>query len=116
MVTITRRNWKRGTTMRLKSPDTLSAFVVNATDRERARQGHPINPRKVGLRDLARRVEVHPSFIGQLVNGTRNGADPVIAARIADHLDMPLEALFDINSPSRPTPRAPSVNIRSAAA
>lgn len=51
--------------------------------------------RQVSVRDLARRTGAHRATIGHLRSGKRTYCDPLIALRIAEQLDYPIDGLFE---------------------
>ncbi len=73
----------KGTWMKLRSPQLLRAFVGPETDK------------KMSARQLARAVEVHPSFINHLTAGRSASCTPKIADRIAGALGVPTDVLFE---------------------
>lgn len=85
------KRWPKGTYMRLIDKARLAAFV-----------GDPrVDPaKKISGRRLARAVGVHPSYIDHLISGRCRTAKPVTAARIAEVLEVPLELLFEPQTPS----------------
>ena len=86
MTTTTRRRWKRGTWMQLKSRELLRAFVGDPrTDPSKKMSG----------RRLARYADVHPSFIDHLLTGRRRSCTPKTAELIAEALGVPVTVLFD---------------------
>lgn len=87
----THRRWKRGTWMKLTSPERLRAFV-----------GDPRKDasKKMSGRRLARYADVHPSFIDHLLSGRSTTCKPQTAERIAEALEVPLEILFTPHVPS----------------
>ena len=121
-----RSKWKEGTYMRLISPDKLREYVTTMEDREayfrrcqsirtlEAAGDHAsaaalkaTETTKITQSELARSVEVHRSFISQLVTGERRSCTPLIAERIAERLSIPLSELFEIHKPiaARPARR-----------
>jgi hypothetical protein len=90
-VTRLRRRWPKGTWMRLKSPELLRAFV-----------GDPLKDasKRMSGRQLAKYVDVHPSFIDHLLAGRRTSCEPGTAERIAEVLGVPLNVLFDPKVPT----------------
>lgn len=80
------KRWRKGTYMRLISPDRLRAFV-----------GDPRKEpsKKISGRRLARAAGTHPSYIDHLLSGRCRTAKPVTAHRIAEVLGVPVELLFD---------------------
>lgn len=68
--------------MRLQSAEILRAFVG------------PENTKKISGRKLARAIGCHPSFIDHLLMGRRRSCTPVVAQRISEVLEVPLEVLF----------------------
>lgn len=119
-----RRKWKEGTYMRLVSPDKLRQYVTTMEDREayfrhcssiravEAAGEHAsaaalkaYETSKISQAELARSVEVHRSFISQLVTGERRSCTPLIAQRIAERLGVPLNDLFEVISPEVVRPR-----------
>lgn len=73
----------KGTWMRLRSVELLRAVVG------------PEPEKKMSARQLARAVDVHPSFINHLTAGRSSSCSPKVADRIADALGVPTEFLFD---------------------
>lgn len=73
----------KGTWMKLRSPQLLQAFIG------------PEPEKKMSGRQLARTVEVHPSFINHLTSGRSASCTPRVADRIAGALGVPTEVLFD---------------------
>jgi transcriptional regulator with XRE-family HTH domain len=55
----------------------------------------PEPEKKLSGRQLARYVEVHPSFIDHLLAGRRKSCRPMVADRIAEALGVPTVFLFD---------------------
>lgn len=119
-----RRKWKEGTYMRLVSPDRLRQYVTTMEDREayfrrcnsikavEAAGDHAsaaalkaYETSKISQAELARSVEVHRSFISQLVTGERRSCTPLIAQRIAERLGVPLNDLFQVVQPEAAKPR-----------
>jgi len=82
-VTIGTKRWPKGTWMRLRSAELLRAFVG------------PEPSKKLSGRRLARAIGCHPSFVDHLLSGRRRSCTPVIARRISEVLEVPLEILFD---------------------
>ena len=68
--------------MKLKSAELLRAFVG------------PEETKKISGRKLARGAGCHPSFIDHLLQGRRTSCTPIMANRIAEILEVPLEVLF----------------------
>lgn len=97
----TRRRWKKGTYMRLKSREVLRAMVG-------PEQGKIMSGRR-----LARYAEVHPSFIDHLLAGRRSSCEPETAELIAEGLGVPLTVLFD---PKEPSARQSGTKSRKVAA
>lgn len=79
MKPIQRRRWPKGVWMKLQSPDTLRALMVQ---------------RGFSYDRLARYAGVSKSFISHLVKGRKGTCLPTTAERIAEALDVPLEILF----------------------
>lgn len=73
----------KGTWMKLRSAQLLRAVVGPEPDK------------KMSARQLARAVEVHPSFINHLTAERTSSCTPKIADRIADALGVPTEFLFE---------------------
>lgn len=115
-----RRKWKEGTYMRLVSPDKLRQYVTTMEDRQaywtrcqsirtlEAAGDHAsaaalkaTAPTKITQGELARSVEVHRSFISQLITGERRSCTPLIAERIADRLGVKLTDLFEVHKPAQ---------------
>jgi plasmid maintenance system antidote protein VapI len=69
--------------MKLKSAELLRALVG------------PEPQKKLSGRQLARYVDVHPSFIDHLLNERRRSCTPQTADRIAEALGVPTEVLFE---------------------
>ncbi|WHU45169.1 helix-turn-helix transcriptional regulator [Gordonia sp. L191] len=69
--------------MKLRSPQLLQAFIGPEPDK------------KMSARQLARSVEVHPSFINHLTSGRSASCTPKVADRIAGALGVPTEVLFE---------------------
>ncbi|MGK9270455.1 helix-turn-helix transcriptional regulator [Williamsia muralis] len=69
--------------MKLRSPQLLQAFVGPEPDK------------KMSARQLARSVEVHPSFINHLTAGRSASCTPKVADRIAGALGVPTDILFE---------------------
>lgn len=86
---MTQKRWKKGTWMRLKSAELLRAFVG------------PEKHKKMSARRLALNVQCHPSFIDHLLAGRRTSCEPKTAGRIAEALEVPVSALFDVHQPSQ---------------
>lgn len=87
MNTVTRlkpppKRWPKGTWMKLKSAELLRAFVG------------PEESKKTSGRRLARAIGCHPSFIDHLLHSRRSTCTPIIAQRIAEVLEVPVEVLF----------------------
>lgn len=89
------KRWPKGTWMKLASAELLRAFVG------------PEENKKTSGRRLARAAGCHPSFIDHLLAGRKSSCTPVMAQRIAEVLEVPVEVLF--------VPSIPSVKRRSAA-
>jgi transcriptional regulator with XRE-family HTH domain len=66
--------------MRLRSPATLKALMGQYN---------------FSLARLARYADCSKGFISHLLSGRRSSCTPVLAARIAEALNVPLEVLFD---------------------
>lgn len=73
----------KGTWMKLRSPQLLQAFIGPEPDK------------KMSGRQLARAVEVHPSFINHLTAGRSSSCTPKVADRIAGALGVPTDVLFE---------------------
>lgn len=84
---MTPKRWPKGTWMRVKSAELLRAFVG------------PEPHKKMSARRLALNVQCHPSFIDHLLAGRRTSCEPRTAARIAEALEVPVGALFDVKKP-----------------
>ncbi len=89
----------KGTWMKLRSPQLLEAFIG------------PEPGKKMSGRQLARYVEVHPSFIDHLKKGRSTSCRPKVADRIAEALGVPTTVLFE----ERPSSRERSSDKSSAA-
>jgi len=119
-----RRKWKEGTYMRLVSPDKLREYVTTMEDREayfrrcqsirtlEAAGDHAsaaalkaTEPKKITQGELARSVQVHRSFISQLITGERRSCTPLIAERIAERLGVKIGDLFEVHKPVAATAR-----------
>lgn len=74
-----RRNWPKGTWMRLTSKDTLRALI---------------GQKGLSYRDVGELANCHRSMISQLANGHRTSCTPPLAEKIAVCLGVPLEVLF----------------------
>lgn len=85
--------------MRLASKERLKTFVYTKEDIEAHRMGRPIDFRKTSQRKLAKRAEVHPSFINHLVSGYRSECTTEVAERIAEALGVDVTVLFDPETP-----------------
>jgi hypothetical protein len=81
------KRWPKGTWMRLQSKEILRAFIAN---------------RGISHSTLGRWAKCSPGFISQLASPTqpKNSCTPELAERIAEALNVPLEALFVPNGPS----------------
>ncbi len=69
--------------MKLRSAQLLQAFVGPESDK------------KMSGRQLARAVDVHPSFINHLTSGRSSSCTPKVADRIAGALGVPTDVLFE---------------------
>lgn len=74
-----RRNWPKGTWMKLISKDTLRALIKQ---------------RGLSYGDIGDLVGCHRSMISQLANEHRTSCTPILAEKIAICLGVPLEVLF----------------------
>lgn len=74
-----RRNWPKGTYMKLTSKDTLRALIKQ---------------RGLSYRDIGDLAGCHRSMISQLANGHRTSCKPELAERVSVCLGVPLEVLF----------------------
>lgn len=88
----------KGTWMKLRSPQLLQAFVG------------PEPEKKMSARQLARSVDVHPSFINHLTAGRSSSCTPKVADRIAGALGVPTDVLFEerLTSAERETVKTPA--------
>lgn len=73
----------KGTWMRLRSAALLRAVVGPEPDK------------KLSGRQLARYVDVHPSFVDHLLHERRRSCTPQTADRIAEALGVPTTFLFE---------------------
>jgi transcriptional regulator with XRE-family HTH domain len=96
----------RGDTLRDEHPDTIDPVQLGTYLRsERLRRG-------LGLRELARRVTVSPSFISQIERGLATPSVVTLYA-IVQQLDLSLDGLFaGTSSPSTNGDRRPSAPAR----
>jgi plasmid maintenance system antidote protein VapI len=85
-----RKRWPKGTWMRLKSGSLLRELM---------------NTKRLSNADVAMSARVGRTFISALVNERRTSCTPVVAERIAERLEVPLEVLF--------VPRASAVSSSS---
>jgi len=74
-----RRNWPKGTWMKLTSKDTLRALIKQ---------------KGLSYRDIGDLADCHRSMISQLANGHRTSCTPILAEKIAVCLGVPREVLF----------------------
>lgn len=73
----------KGTWMKLRSAELLKAFVG------------PEESKKLSARQLARAVDINPSFINHLTAGRKTSCLPETADRIAQALGVPTDVLFE---------------------
>lgn len=92
--------------MRLASKERFKTLVYTKEDMEAIRMGKPVDFRKISQRKLAKRVDVHPSFINHLVSGYRTDCTTEVAERIAEVFGLDVTVLFD--------PQEPISNLQSA--
>lgn len=74
-----RRRWPKGTWMRLTSGKVLRGLM---------------DAKHLSNADVALSAKVGRTFISALVNERRTSCTPVVAERIAERLQVPLEVLF----------------------
>lgn len=74
------KRYPKGTWMKLRSAEILVAFM---------------RQKDFSLSRMARYAGCSKSFIGHLASGHKTSCTPGLAARIAESLDVPLEALFE---------------------
>lgn len=87
----TPKRFPKGTWMRLQSTERLRAFVGAEPDK------------KMSQRRLARYAGVTPGFINHLTSGRRSSCTTLVAQRIAEAIEVPLEILFVPETPSTGT-------------
>lgn len=75
-----RKRWPKGTWMKLKSGSLLRELM---------------NTKRLSNADVAISAGCGRTFISALVNERRTSCTPLVAARIAERLEVPLEVLFD---------------------
>ena len=75
----TRKRWPKGTWMRLTSGKILRGLM---------------DAKRLSNADVAAHARVGRTFISALVNERRTSCTPVVAERIAERLEVPLEVLF----------------------
>lgn len=92
------RRRPKGTWMKLRSAQLLQAFVGPEPDK------------KMSGRQLARAVDVHPSFINHLTAGRSSSCTPKVADRIAGALGVPTDVLFEerVSSTERQIDKQPA--------
>lgn len=81
--------------MRLSSIDRFKTLVYTKQDMEDLKMGRPVDFRKISQRKLAKRADVHPSFINHLVAGRRTDCTPEVAERISEVFGLDVTVLFD---------------------
>lgn len=74
-----RKRWPKGTWMRLASGKILRGLM---------------DAKRLSNHDLAVSAGVGRTFISALVNERRTSCKPVVAERIAERLEVPLDVLF----------------------
>lgn len=85
-----RKRWPKGTWMRLTSGKILRGLM---------------DAKRLSNADVALSAGVGRTFISALVNERRTSCTPIVAERIAERLEVPLEVLF--------VPRSSAVSGRS---
>ena len=85
-----RKRWPKGTWMRLTSGKILRGLM---------------DAKRLSNADVALSAGVGRTFISALVNERRTSCTPIVAERIAERLEVPLEVLF--------APRASATSGRS---
>jgi transcriptional regulator with XRE-family HTH domain len=77
------KRYPKGTWMKLRSPEILQAFM---------------RQKDFSMSRLARYAGCSKSMIGHLCKGHKKSCGPELADRIAEALDVPTEALFDLRA------------------
>lgn len=77
------KRYPKGTWMKIRSADILRAFM---------------RQKDFSMARLARYADCSKSMIGHLCSGHKNSCTPQLAQRIAEALDVPIEALFDLQA------------------
>ena len=77
------RRYPKGTWMKLRSSEILVAFM---------------RQKDFSMARLARYAGCSKSMIGHLCSGHKRSCTPMLAVRISEALDVPVEALFDLQA------------------
>ncbi|MBO9522335.1 MAG: helix-turn-helix transcriptional regulator [Nocardioidaceae bacterium] len=77
------KRYPKGTWMKLRSAEILVAFM---------------RQKEFSMERLARYAGCSKSMISHLTSGRKSSCSPALAERIAEALDIPTEALFDLRA------------------